>query len=75
MTSPCADCRPKWEAWRDAHWSPNRPTNPGGGPLMDGRSLGHFTPHQRTSLLRCQQEELQQQQMDLIAALCAKAHR
>lgn len=69
----CADCRPKWVAWRDADFDPTAPTQPGGGPWMDERSYD-INPLTGRLQPREWQEELQVQQMNLVAAQCA-AHQ
>lgn len=70
----CAGCRPAWVAWRDADYDPRHPTNPGGGPLMDERTVDRVNPLTRRLQLREWQEQLQVQQMALVAAQCA-AHQ
>jgi hypothetical protein len=59
----CQLCRPSWVAWRDADYDPSHPTQPGGGPTMDGR-----TAHADR---RKWQEDLQRSQCELVAELCS----
>jgi len=58
----CEDHLRVWRAWGKNHYNPHRASEPGGGPLMDGR-----TAHSERRKLW---EEFRARQMDLVVQIC-----